>query len=752
LFSELFFFAISMLACVMVGYMLFVLHSSDTRDWRIRSFFNMCIQVFAWIMLNAIVVVVRPEYFAFAYTLKVVVICTVPFGTFWFFLHFTESKLVHSRLMRNILIIIPAIDILFTITNPLHKLTFLSYEGINFPKGPLFWAHLAVDTVCVIIAYAILVQYVAKNYKQRPSMIIASLGAIIPYILNILYVFELTWFVHDTTPLGYFFTVIIFMYSSYQSQLFHFKSLILNELFDMLHSTSILILNKEGNIVDANTSTHHFFSSFKPVFGKTPLSDFIKCLETHTISHSPDNLFNMVSLMHKESMTGEINVKTDTGEYKTFTFNWFAMSTHGKVSNYVIILLDVSEYRAMIQEINEKNKHLIILKEVAESASLAKSTFLANMSHEIRSPLNAIIGMTTIGKSSETNKKKDYSFEKIDNASKHLLGVINDILDMSKIEANKFELSPVRFNFEKMLHNVINIITFRVEERRQNLSVTIDRNIPVTLVGDDQRLAQVITNLLSNAVKFTPEEGSIGLNARLLSENSEECHLQISVEDTGIGISEDDKARLFYSFEQAEAGMARKYGGTGLGLSISKSIVELMGGKIDVVSKPGQGSTFTFTVSLQKESHEPKTLENAVPKNQSDDEITDDFSEYSLLLVDDVEINREIVLTLLESTNINIDSAVNGVQAVELFKKAPDKYDLIFMDIQMPEMDGYEATRRIRALNVPQAKNIPIVALTANVFKEDVERCLEAGMNAHIGKPLDFNNVFEALRKYLLKI
>jgi signal transduction histidine kinase/ActR/RegA family two-component response regulator len=763
LITDLIFFYASMLACAAVGYILFILHSSDTRNRQVRSFFIMCVQVFVWILLNAVVVVVRPEYYAFIYTAKFIIICMVPFGTFWFFLNFTESKLVHSRLIRRILIILPAIDILLTITNPLHNLTFYTYEGLSFQKGPLFWFHLALDTICVILAYTILVRYIAKNYKQRPIMIITSFGAIIPYILNIKYTFNIGWFNHDITPLGYFFTVILFMYVSYQSQLFHFKSSILNKLFDSLHTTCIIIINRKGNIVDANTPTRHYFSSFVPVFGKTPFCDFTRFLEKHSISHSPNNLFSMICGLHKENLTGEINVKTDTGEIKTFTFAWLVMSAHGKISNYVMLMLDVSDYRAMIQEINEKNKNLIMLKEMAESASLAKSTFLANMSHEVRSPLNAIIGMTAIGISSKTSGKKDYSFKKIDTASNHLLGVINDILDMSKIEANKFEMSPVSFNFEKMLHKVISIITFRVEERRQRFIYNIDKNIPAMLIGDNQRLAQVITNLLSNAVKFTPEEGVIRLDARLLQEEGDQCHLQISVEDTGIGINYENKSRLFHSFEQADAGMSRKYGGTGLGLAISKNIVELMGGKIKVESEPGHGSKFIFTVMLKRAVNEVDALTAAlntpviagnIPKHtvsDSHDELSGDYSGYSLLLADDVEINREIVMTLLEPTKIKIDCAQNGVQALEMFRKAPDKYDLIFMDIQMPAMDGYEATQRIRALNVPRAKTIPIVAMTANVFREDVEKCISAGMNLHIGKPLDINEVLGVLKKFILK-
>ncbi|MDR0497444.1 MAG: PAS domain S-box protein, partial [Treponema sp.] len=234
--------------------------------------------------------------------------------------------------------------------------------------------------------------------------------------------------------------------------------------------------------------------------------------------------------------------------------------------------------------------------EAANSASHAKSAFLANMSHEIRTPMNAIIGMVTIGKSSDDSERKDYCFSRIENASKHLLGVINDILDMSKIEAGKFDLSVAEFNFEKMLQSVVNVISFRVDEKRQKLTVHIDKAIPEILIGDDQRLAQVITNLLGNAVKFTPEKGSISLDTRFLEEENGIDILQISVTDTGIGISPEQQSRLFQSFQQAESSTVRKFGGTGLGLAISKNIVEMMGGKIWIKSEPGEGSTFSFTI------------------------------------------------------------------------------------------------------------------------------------------------------------
>ena len=389
--------------------------------------------------------------------------------------------------------------------------------------------------------------------------------------------------------------------------------------------------------------------------------------------------------------------------------------------------------------------------EHAVQASTAKGNFLANMSHEIRTPMNAIIGMTSIGKNANTIEKKDYAFEKIENASTHLLGVINDILDMSKIEANKFELSPVTYSFEKMLQKTVNVINFRIEERHQEFTVEIDKNIPQYIVGDDQRLAQVIANLLSNAVKFTGDKGKIHLDAKLISEENGVCTIQIGVSDTGIGISKEHQARLFNSFEQADGSTSRKFGGTGLGLAISKRIVELMNGRVWIESEEGKGSTFAFIIRAQRGTAVQKT-----PVKESAKKEADNFRDYTMLLAEDVEINREIVLTLLEPTALKIECAENGREALEKFAAAPGRYNMIFMDIQMPEMDGYEATRQIRNLEAELRSaskepfhEIPIVAMTANVFREDVEKCVAAGMNDHVGKPLDLTEVLEKLRYYL---
>jgi signal transduction histidine kinase/CheY-like chemotaxis protein len=402
---------------------------------------------------------------------------------------------------------------------------------------------------------------------------------------------------------------------------------------------------------------------------------------------------------------------------------------------------------------NEIIRDLARAQYEAEAASRAKSEFLSNMSHEMRTPMNAIIGMTSIGLTAPDIGKKDYAFEKIEDASTHLLGVINDILDMSKIEANKLELSSEGFSFGGMLRKAISVNNFLIEAKHQDFTLDVDRNIPYGLVGDEQRLMQVVTNLLTNAIKFTPEGGAIRLDARLEDERDGDCIIRVSVTDTGIGISAEQQARLFTSFQQAESSTSREFGGTGLGLAISKRLVELMDGRIWVESEPGAGSTFAFTVRLRRADEGLRDAGAGSPGRTRDggpvEQKVDDLSGYHVLLVEDIEINREIVLSFLEPTGVQVDCAENGEKAVEMIREHPGRYDLIFMDLQMPKMDGYEATRRIRAMDAAREKEIPIIAMTANVFREDVEKCLACGMNDHVGKPLDRERVLDKLREYL---
>jgi signal transduction histidine kinase len=382
---------------------------------------------------------------------------------------------------------------------------------------------------------------------------------------------------------------------------------------------------------------------------------------------------------------------------------------------------------------------------IAEAASRAKGNFLANMSHEIRTPLNAVIGMTKIGEQADELARKNYAFKRIREASDHLLSVINDILDISKIESGKFELSESTFRVRDIVARIENVMRFKSDEKEQEMVAGIADDVPELVRGDDLRLAQVLTNLIGNAIKFTPDKGRIALSASVDGEEDGLYTLRFQVRDTGIGITDEQKLKLFNAFQQAESGTTRKYGGTGLGLALSKGIVEMMGGKIWVDSKPGQGSVFAFTIRVQRADYAPAEDSGAAGEALKEGE----FKGRVILLVDDVEINREIVMALLEPSGALVECAENGRKAAEMFERTPARYDLILMDVQMPVMDGYEATKRIRSVQRPEAGRIPVVAMTANVFKDDIERCLACGMNAHLGKPIRLEAMLAVLRRYL---
>lgn len=396
---------------------------------------------------------------------------------------------------------------------------------------------------------------------------------------------------------------------------------------------------------------------------------------------------------------------------------------------------------------NRTTKSLLEAREAAVSSMEAKTVFLSRMSHEIRTPLNAVIGMTQIALNTDSLEKKDECLSKIKTSSNHLLSLINDILDMSKIEANKLEIYKQEFSLKKLLTQLYNMISVQSNEMEQNLIVTTAPNLPLYFVGDFMRLTQVLTNLLNNAVKFTPKGGSISLAVEIEAVEEKNYFIRFIVTDTGIGMDESRISQLFIPFEQSASSITSKYGGTGLGLAISKNIIDLMGGQIIVESKVDAGSKFSVMIPMEAVSEEQLLMNDSDYENESDEKF--DFSNNIILLAEDIPINREIVRTILQDTGITIEYAENGLDAVKQFQENPNRYDLILMDIQMPEMDGYTATKTIRGLDIQRAQTIPILAMTANAFKEDIEKCLASGMNGHIAKPIDLNILLEVLSVHL---
>ena len=529
-----------------------------------------------------------------------------------------------------------------------------------------------------------------------------------------------------------------------------------------------------------------------------------------------------------------------------------------------------------ISKVKEAEAQLVLMS-VKEQASQAKSDFLSRMSHEMRTPMNAIIGMTQIAEHTDDPTKLKHCLNVIGTSSQHLLALINDVLDMSKIEAGKLEIACAPLDMERLLLKICNLIINRIEEKGIKFSVIMDRAMGTRYNGDDLRLSQIIANLMSNAVKFTPANGKITLALAEIKRTDTHSTLLITVADTGIGMTPEQIPKLFNTFEQTDANISRKFGGTGLGLAIAKNIAEKMNGDISVESELGKGSTFRFEVELERLPAEENAL-TEVPKDikllvvEDDTEVREqftamarqfgmaadwaedgraalgmikqaqetarpydliffaltpsdddslrtlrqmsafspsgsiipmtsflhwsklddkmrglgitrfiskplfscvlldairktfssgqdtsaasredtrvDFSDMTLLLAEDVDINREIFLTLMEKTQARIETAENGIIAVEKFQADPDKYDLIIMDVQMPEMDGLAATRAIRALSFDRARTIPIIAMTANAFKKDIEECLASGMNDHLAKPIDEKMIISKLRQY----
>jgi len=763
-----------------------------------------------------------------------------------------------------VFLIVPLASIVVVFTNPLHHLFFVNFslDSSRAVYGGYYYFYILYSYGCIAAGIVLMAvsAYRSSGFFSRQSLLVI-LGIIITLVPNALFSFGVVNLPFSTSVAAFTLSMLCIAVAFLKYRLITSLPITLRQVVDLI-SDGYLVVDKQLCILNYNEALLRLFPAPDSIRLGENLRTFI---EQNFLDASFDRFLELQAqaVERGETVSAEKHIVGDTYVRVEITPVMQGSSHIGSI----LLLKDITKSRQLIAAM--------------ESASRAKSDFLATMSHEIRTPMNAIIGMVAIGKSTSDVERKHYSLTKIEDASKHLLGVINDILDISKIEAGKFELSLTEYNFEAMIHRVVDIINFRVTGKRQKFMVHIDPAIPQTLIGDDQRLAQVITNLLGNAVKFTPERGSITLDARCMGQENGVCTIQVSVTDTGIGVTPEQQTRLFNSYAQAKSDTARNFGGTGLGLSISKSIVEMMGGTIWVESEYGKGSSFIFTIPakcaqgtgqgdtgrrvnwgnirilavdddpiilsyfreimksfgincdtaisgedalrlivrnghydvyfldwkmpdidgieltkeiravegspgtfrvvlfsaedwsvLETEARQagvdkflskplfPSAIADTISeciglsKKQTDappQDLSGIFEGHHILLADDIEINREIVHALLEPTRIRIDSATNGLEVVQMYCETPARYGLIFMDVQMPKMDGYEATRRIRALDLPGAKTIPIIAMTANVFREDLERCLEAGMDDHIGKPLEFSKVLDKLRKHLLK-
>ncbi len=425
----------------------------------------------------------------------------------------------------------------------------------------------------------------------------------------------------------------------------------------------------------------------------------------------------------------------------------------GRITHFVAVKEDITEKKRLDEELDQHRHHLreLVVQRTAEleaaradaeTANRAKSAFLANMSHEIRTPMNAIIGLAWLLRADQPTPSQAERLDKIDAAAHHLLSVINDILDLSKIEAGRLELEQTDFALGTILDNVRSLITDQA--RAKGLAIAVDGDhLPVWLRGDPTRLRQALLNFASNAVKFTAQ-GTVSLRGQVVEEGPGGTLVRFEVQDTGVGIAPEKMSRLFESFTQADASTSRKFGGTGLGLSIAKHLAQLMGGDAGGVSQEGHGSTFWFTARLQA-GNRHETLHTRQKWTDAAQELQQNHAGARLLLVEDNPVNREVATELLRRLDLVVDTAENGLLAVEM--ATAHHYDLILMDVQMADMDGLDATRAIRRM--PALQSVPILAMTANAFDEDKRACLSAGMNDFVSKPVIPQDLYTTLLRWL---
>ncbi|MDE2455490.1 MAG: PAS domain S-box protein [Burkholderiales bacterium] len=459
------------------------------------------------------------------------------------------------------------------------------------------------------------------------------------------------------------------------------------------------------------------------------------------------------ALARRQAWRGEFhNRRRDGSIYIELAVITPVQQADGSVTHYVSVQEDITErirlgeelarHRNRLEEqVISRTAQLAEARDAAESANVAKTAFLANMSHEIRTPLNAITGMAYLIRRAGVSPEQSARLDKIETAGRHLLEIIDAVLDLSKIEVGKFSLDESEVNLAGIAANVVSMMSERAQAKHLPLSVEIEPQAR-RLLGDPTRLQQALLNYASNAIKFT-QQGRVVLRAAVVEEDEAGVLVRFEVEDTGIGIAEDEARRLFNAFEQADNSITRRFGGTGLGLAITLKLAHLMGGDAGVHSRLGAGSTFWFTARLRKAG--PR-LENTAPAPESaEHRLRSVHAGARILLAEDEPVNQEVTTELLRDVGLEVDLANDGLEAVE--KAASGRYDLVLMDLQMPRLDGLEATRRIRARD--PGVRLPILAMTANAFVEDKARCHEAGMDDFISKPVDADNLFETLASWL---
>jgi len=1009
--GDLILFSLSVFVALVIVYLMGKIRDSGRHDRRMISFYTLSIVMLGWIVLNAFTIIVAEEYYAYVTTVKMMFVCVIPYVSAWFLINFSRSKLAHSRLLKAVLIIIPSLDILALIANPLYYQYYLDYNYPRVTVGPVWVVHLIFSIIAILFFSILLFSYIIKHVRRSPMLILAGIGILMPFILNMLYSFDIGGLEHDISPLGYFITVLFFYYFSNISsrtpvnrlntalaeitKLPALTSGVLGEAANVIAEIGCRALNtnRVGIWLTNNDATtlrglsyydlatneyavqdeldisqcikyRELLQSKRLIIIKdamkpnplTPILDGydpniramldapiriggqlagVVCIEQDTCweypherdwtideQHFASSLADFMALSIESAERYSLMRRTETlmsnlpgmvyqcfNDPPDFTFSFvsegsmalFGFTPDELMGNSTLKFFDMvhPDDVALLEEQNAVTLSIglplettfrIIMKdgtikwiwersrvvefnpdgsalllegfytditeqrrlEAAELANRAKSEFLANMSHEIRTPMNAVLGMTDLAARSFPNESTMEYLSNIKTAGNQLLALINDILDISKVESGAVELVQEKYNVHSMIHDIVTMINVRIGEKALDFIVDDDPDLPAEMIGDETRLKQIILNLLTNAVKFTNSGHIIFAINSEKHETEGYCKLNVSVTDTGSGIRSEDIDTLFNSFTQFDTRMNRGIEGTGLGLAISKNLVELMDGEVSVESTYGVGSTFSFYVIQKIENYRAITKltadenrkaavwkPNAVKANMLAEKIRklgancevinspenlsqfthvffdvvnlDDVSNIQcpgtklfavarkyvdkekvspnmefvdipfttvlaarllgaeeenisskssgnekdalrlnntkLLVVDDIDINLIIAKETLLQYDCEVDVALSGEKAIEMIKETD--YDIVFMDHMMPELDGVDVTKIIRAMPDEKYQKLPIVALTANVVGDVRDMFLENGMNDFLSKPLENKEIERVLREWL---
>jgi len=649
-----------------------------------------------------------------------------------FSLQYTRKDHYLKRTYRNLLLVIPCTTLIIIFTNSYHHF-FASHTRIELLEGSniqlvvsdfvkWFWIHaiysLSLSVIGIIILIYTLVRFSKIHTKQAVIMIFAALTPLLDEVLFLIHLKPIKNM--DTTTFSFAFTGVLLFIGMFRYRLLDIVPIACNAVIETMEDL-VVVLDTQNRVIDMNASARKMLNMEKQQLIGQSIRSVVK-----NISFDQD-----LEDIHKSNKIA-LNLESEKKYYDLKRSQLFDKKNH--IIGKLVVLRDITN-------LEETMKELERAKSAAEEANKAKSEFLATMSHEIRTPINGIIGMAELLQSAVQTEEEKENLRILEYSADSLLNIINDILDFSSIESGNMELQNTSINIREFMSDIVK--TFNHTEKRGciEFSYYIDGNIPETIYTDLVRLKQILVNLLANAFKFT-EKGKIEMHIEMIKKQCDEVQVAFSVSDTGIGIGRDKLESLFQSFHQLDRSTKRKYGGSGLGLSIVKRLIELMGGTISVESEVGIGSKFSFEITF-------KILEvNSVTEEDLRDGSEEDL-ELHILVVEDSKVNQLLIKKILAKKHWTVETADNGSIALEKLKE--NRYDLILMDIQMPIMDGYEASKIIREKESHSGTHIPIIALTANATEEDKRKSIEAGMDEYLTKPIKSEKLYFNILKYVNK-